>query len=478
MMSSGRLVLVGLVSTFLVFCMLSSFVESRSVIPVSEQQQQQTPPSEKFSKEESKRIAEKFMTESHFAQWLPKIPAPSHEQLPKLKKSPAGAAPPTQPLTPVVIVPSFFGNTIYATLKHAHPSHWYCRDNSKQYVLFFDEFRFIPPFLNCWMQDMLITYNNHTYGAPQGVIIDAEHDYGNTTTLEWIDPQHTYGIWNATVAALVGVGYERGVTVRGAPADWRLGANGWVPFWARLKTLIEETSAANGNLPVAVVSLSMGSPYFLNFLNTVVDQDWKDQYIHSFTSMSGVFGGSSAAIPALLGGDNGFVPPTVNYADYDALARSIGAVAYLLPTEQTFGNTTLITTPEGNFTAADFDELLLAVGANNTAQMLVDMDQYRSFQAPGVELHCIVGYNISTIASVIYPDGLGSAMNTTYADGDGVVLSRSLDICDQWNTSQSQPINTIRIPNVQHGDPVFLPEVIQYFISTVLGIPTTLDNEL
>lgn len=424
------------------------------------------------NEEISESISETFMRESFFGKWLPKSKAPSTEELPKVKKhtpSPLASPPPT-PLVPVVIVPSFFGNTILASLSHAHPGHIYCRDNSKSYVLFFDEWRFIPPWINCWMRDMTIGYSNHTYTYPEGVEIDAEPNYGNTTNLEYIDPQHKFGIWNATVEALVAAGYQRGVNLRGAPADWRLGANGWIASWNKLKSLIEETSASNGNQSVAVVSLSMGSPYFLAFLNNIVDQDWKDQYMHSFTSMSGVFGGSSAAIPALLGGDNGFIPPTVNPADYDALARSIGAVAFLLPTPQFFPATNLVQTPQGNFTAADFVELLDLAGANVTADMLADMEQYRNFQAPGVTLHCIVGYNISTIATVDYLTGFSGNITTTEEDGDGVVLSTSLDVCDQWNTTQSQPINTIRIPNLQHGDPVFDTTVIQYFLSTVLGL--------
>jgi hypothetical protein len=267
---------------FIFFLSLFSSTTSRSISIASEE----------VSHHEK---AEWFMKSSHFAKFLPQKAGLSLEELPKV------SSPPSNPLVPVVIVPSFFGNAIYASLSHADPGHFYCRDNSKDYVLFFDELRFIPPLINCWMADMLIEYSNHTYSYPEGVEINAEMDYGNTTVLEWINSGHTIGIWNSTVAALVAAGYERGVSVRGAPADWRLGANGWTPYWSRLKGLIEETYTLNGNQKVAVAALSMGSPYFLGFLNTMVNQTWKDTYIHSFTSMSGVFGGSSAAIAALLG---------------------------------------------------------------------------------------------------------------------------------------------------------------------------------
>lgn len=43
----------------------------------------------------------------------------------------------------------------------------------------------------------------------------------------------------------------------------------------------------------------MGSPYFVLFLEKMT-QAWKDRYVHSFTSLSGAFGGSSFALSTLV----------------------------------------------------------------------------------------------------------------------------------------------------------------------------------
>ncbi len=43
-------------------------------------------------------------------------------------------------------------------------------------------------------------------------------------------------------------------------------------------------------------NLISGSNYFTYFLNTFVNQEWKDKYIHSFTSLSGAFGGSTDSL--------------------------------------------------------------------------------------------------------------------------------------------------------------------------------------
>lgn len=47
------------------------------------------------------------------------------------------------------------------------------------------------------------------------------------------------------------------------------------------------------------MSLSMGSPYFLAFLNQQT-QPWKDKFIHSFISLDGAFGGSTSSVNSLI----------------------------------------------------------------------------------------------------------------------------------------------------------------------------------
>jgi lysophospholipase-3 len=124
-----------------------------------------------------------------------------------------------------------------------------------------------------------------------------------------------------------------GKNLRAAPFDWRFGPETYAAVdWPRLRALIEETYTLNNNSKgtphsslcprvcaivwskltytttthngggdntVAAVSLSMGGPYFLGFLNQQT-QAWKDKYIHSFISFDGAFGGSASATSALI----------------------------------------------------------------------------------------------------------------------------------------------------------------------------------
>ena len=121
---------------------------------------------------------------------------------------------------------------------------------------------------------------------------------------------------------------ETGKNIRAAPFDWRRGPLEFIKYdFPRLKQLVEDTYAANDNMPIAFVSLSMGGPYFLSFLNNEVSQEWKvpcitislppppkpfaliesnysqffikDKYVHSYTSWDGAFGGSTESILGL-----------------------------------------------------------------------------------------------------------------------------------------------------------------------------------
>jgi hypothetical protein len=102
-----------------------------------------------------------------------------------------------------------------------------------------------------------------------------------------------------------------------------------------LQTLIEDTYLLNDKTPVALVSLSLGAvlpceysplsggPYTILFLNGMT-QEWKDTYIHSFTSFSGAFGGSTEALGLVL----------------DESVSGIFETMGLAPIAQTFGKQT------------------------------------------------------------------------------------------------------------------------------------------
>lgn len=81
--------------------------------------------------------------------------------------------------------------------------------------------------------------------------------------------------------------------------DWRLPATYIGSWYAQLKALIESTYTSNGNLPVHIITHSMGGPTGLYFLNQM-DQAWKDQYVASFIPIAGPWTGAPNALRALV----------------------------------------------------------------------------------------------------------------------------------------------------------------------------------
>ena len=182
----------------------------------------------------------------------------------------------------------------------------------------------------------------------------------------------------------------------------------------RLKQLTEETYAMNNNTPVAFVSLSMGGPYFLSFLNHAVTQEWKvykvyllnekflildtyqDKYVHSFTSMDGAFGGSTVSVAGLtsanfLGTRASFLSPWGEL--FRNMMQSFGAFVWMLPSAQVLfcfflsclqartveltrslqfyaANVTVTTGKYGNFTTTNWPQMLMAAKAAPSALIM------------------------------------------------------------------------------------------------------------
>ena len=66
-------------------------------------------------------------------------------------------------------------------------------------------------------------------------------------------------------------------------------------YFNQVVKLVEETYVKNGNKPVILLSHSMGSTMMLYMLKQK-SQDWKDKYIRTQISLSGVWAGTVKAM--------------------------------------------------------------------------------------------------------------------------------------------------------------------------------------
>ena len=69
-------------------------------------------------------------------------------------------------------------------------------------------------------------------------------------------------------------------------------------YFEHLQAFIEEMShnATSSNKKVTAIGFSLGSPVFALFLQRYVSEAWREQYIASFVSLSGVFGGTAETV--------------------------------------------------------------------------------------------------------------------------------------------------------------------------------------
>ena len=93
-------------------------------------------------------------------------------------------------------------------------------------------------------------------------------------------------------SALVFNGYERGVSVRGAPYDFRYAPHSQPFYFVQLQQLVEETWAINGRRKVVLIAHSMGGLYAAYFLSRQTDA-WKDCYIEALVTVNTPWAGLS-----------------------------------------------------------------------------------------------------------------------------------------------------------------------------------------
>ncbi|PRP81300.1 group XV phospholipase A2-like [Planoprotostelium fungivorum] len=408
-------------------------------------------------------VANALQYDAFFKKFMPQpITTQERQQLVQLTQTVANKnrARSERSLVPVIIIPSLIGNIMEARLDDAEYVHWYCYDNSDWYTIFLNNWQF------CFSENFQLKFENGSYiSSRRGVTTRPPH-WGSTQSCDFLDEAKTLPVWSDINNILRNASYVDGVNLRAAPYDWRFGPEGLNEWYEATRRLFEESYEKN-SAPAAAVSLSMGGPYFVQFLQTV-SQEWKDKYVRSFTSLSGAFGGSSFAISALaLPPDNG------QYGSLSAivqnLARTWGSIPYLLPSTDVFRDKVFVSVGKVNYTIEDFPRLFndSGVPASVTdAWKRVRSLQNLSKKPPGVKTNCVYGYGLDTQASFDRVDFKSTATPST-EDGDTTCLREALESCQDWKTKQKEPVILYPIFNMTHGGAVTNVDAIKIFLSEI-----------
>jgi len=331
------------------------------------------------------------------------------------------------------------------------------------------------------MDNLALTFDSDgNYSNTAGVNIRPT-DFGGIEGVAYLDyafgiPVVFTGYYNNVIKSLEHVGYKPGENLFGAPYDWRYPApyTGTVGWYAMFQELIESAYTQNGNLPVHVITHSMGGPTALYFLNSM-PQTWLDTYIKSFIPIAAPWTGSPKALRAILSGDNF----GLSFLGIDILgkmgirniARQAGGVIELIPNvDLNTMNSTFVNVKGTNYSIADFPALFNVAGTPSTADVYATTQTIvQNLHAPGVPVYCAYGYGVNTEVFYEYPDA-NFDKDPIISDndlGDGTVPLYSLQECNRWTSQQSQPVNVKEFNLVGHSDILKNDDFLQYLLSIV-----------
>lgn len=82
----------------------------------------------------------------------------------------------------------------------------------------------MPIVIDCWTDNARLIYDNETRTTSNSPGVETRvPGWGDSDSVEWIDPTHaSAGAYFKDIGnALVGIGYSRNLSLKGAPYDFR-----------------------------------------------------------------------------------------------------------------------------------------------------------------------------------------------------------------------------------------------------------------
>lgn len=379
-------------------------------------------------------------------------------------------------LRPVIIVPGDASNQLEARVRKPRVVRpWCTRDSGgKWFRLWLNLASLLaPPELPCWADNMRLEFDPSTQRSHNAAGVETRIvGWGDTASLESLDPALPFpsaATWRPLVQALVDdLGYERNVSVRAAPYDFRYSPlSDGARYFRALEALVNATSDAHGGARVVLVAHSLGCKLAQRFLGTR-SREWRRARIEHFVAIAGAFGGSAKLLRLHGSGDAEGLPlPPLQLR---AEQRSSESNVWMLPHAEVFGDAPLARTPARNYTAAQAADFLRAVGYADGALLLAELAPLRRAFAepPGVRTSCLSSRGVPTPAAFTWhagPRAFDAPPAVALGDGDGAVNAQSLGVCETWAGAQPEPVHSARFEGVAHADMITDKAVIKHVAS-------------
>ncbi|KAH0481548.1 MAG: uncharacterized protein KVP18_001529 [Porospora cf. gigantea A] len=235
-------------------------------------------------------------------------------------------------LRPMLLIPGLCGTSLNCTVKDGRFIN--CGDEplNGSWRMWLNLLQFTPWNQECWIDVFSLNWDGVNYSNPQGV--DVWHDSG-LEAVEYLGglgdlPLLEMGYLAEITEEFIQRGHTREVDLDAFPFDWRQ-----TPFnldFSPLKSKLEKLAQINDS-KVVVVCHSYGCNVLNYFLNTKVDEAWKDSHVDRIVSVAGAYGGSFKAVTSLLNGTVRFFPFMYMFdeASVQRFVRHLASLYALLP---------------------------------------------------------------------------------------------------------------------------------------------------
>lgn len=134
----------------------------------------------------------------------------------------------------IFLVPGDGGSQVEAKLNKTRAVHYICEKTTQDFFNIWLNLELLVPFvIDCWVDNLRLEYDNvtRTTSNSEGVEIRIP-GWSNPEPVEWLDPSHdkTGAYFNSIADTLVKLGYQRNVSIVGAPYDFRKAPSKYLLF--------------------------------------------------------------------------------------------------------------------------------------------------------------------------------------------------------------------------------------------------------
>ncbi|XP_055330558.1 phospholipase A2 group XV-like [Paramacrobiotus metropolitanus] len=360
--------------------------------------------------------------------------------------------------SPVILVPGVGGSRLQAKLNKPNTVSLFCAKQTKDYIdLWLNVDLLLPYALECWVDNMKLHYNNVSRRSENAPGVDVRvYGFGSSLAVEYVSKDlYPYARYFKDVAdMLVSQGYERDISIRAAPYDFRLAPDEQTEYYKALKKLVEETHTRNQNTPVTFIAHSLGNLHTLYFLQQQTPE-WTAKHVKGFVSIAAPWAGAIRSIKAVTSGDN-LNEDIVDSLMVRAEERTNPSATFLFPNREFWPDSyVVLQRPGKQYTVGRIDQLIDDINDRSVWDMYGRTKGLLKLQPPSIPMFCLYGTGVPTPASLYYerddqfPD---LTPKEVLGQGDGSVNDISLEVCGQWAKKHPERVRVTRFPGVGHKE--------------------------